>query len=120
MDSVCPLPERTFSGAALGAGINHSLFALLLKGSADEGEPDLLDCVRAPGVTRPLSLNNQDAKAIASAINHKLKPVAEARTEGPKQGFASGRNVTGHMLAMDTEARLAPLGSRADRSLPVF
>eukprot|EP00959_Pyramimonas_sp_CCMP1952_P108904 2277235-Pyramimonas_sp.AAC.1 len=66
-------------------GMNFSDFAFLPKGSAETGRNDLIDCVRQPGQTRPLSLKSQDAKAIAAAINWNLKVVAEKHTHTSQQ-----------------------------------
>ena len=81
MDNARPLLQKKFDDSALMPGLNDSDFAFLPKSSADAGRSDMIDCVRAPASTKPPSLKNQDIKAIASAINHYLKGVAESSTD---------------------------------------
>ena len=111
---------KLFDGSTVAPGLNFSDFAFLPKGSAEAGRNDLIDCVRQPGQTRPLSLKNQDAKAIAAAINWQLKVVAEKHTDTSQQGFVAGRNFAKHIVQMDCEARAASLDPSALTQHPVF
>ncbi|CAK0845883.1 unnamed protein product [Prorocentrum cordatum] len=120
MDHVYPVMLKLFEGTVMAPGLNASDFACLPKGSPEEGRSDLVDCVRQPHQTRPLSLNSQDSKAIASAINWNLKRVAERATDEVQQGFISGRNFIKHILVMDTECRIASMGPGAVANHPVF
>ena len=106
-----------FAGHHVPEHLNDSIFAFLAKGT----EPtDVLDCVRSPGATRPLSLRNTDTKVLASAANRHLKPLVSERVHDVQKGFVSGRNFCANIASLDARARIESQRPAAATDCPVL
>ena len=73
------------------------------KGNKDE---DLVEVIRSPGETRPISLKNTDNKGIFGAGVHRFRDSAKQKTHSSQNGFVPDRNFLNNLIDLDSSARI--------------
>ena len=88
---------------------NHALFVFLGKGvEASDIEHDKLGQLhRSPKNTRPLSLSNCSAKAVAGGLSDPLGELASETVQEAQQGGIRGRTIVRDVLDVETASRAA-------------
>lgn len=63
------------------------------------------DIACGAGALRPLMLKNTDTKIVAAIVAHGMRPAASRGAHGSQRGFVSGRDLTQHVIELDSYAR---------------
>ena len=82
---------------------NFSLVLFLTKG---ESELDSIEVIRKAQDTRPISLKNSDNKIVTSVQIRCMRAGAKSSTHKYQNGFVPGRLFRGHVLDLDSAARI--------------
>eukprot|EP00959_Pyramimonas_sp_CCMP1952_P245306 5127080-Pyramimonas_sp.AAC.1 len=66
---------------------------------------DGMEVIRKPNETRPLMLRSTGPKAIASAVNSRLKSMIDRGASKAQRGFITGRNFLENLVELDAMSR---------------
>ncbi|CAK0837080.1 unnamed protein product, partial [Prorocentrum cordatum] len=70
---------------------------------------DGMEVIRKPNETRPLMLRSTGPKAIASAVNFKLKSMIDRGASKAQRGFITGRDFLEDLVELDAMPRVASM-----------
>jgi len=96
------------TGRPRPSGFNDGRFCFLLKQEQAPAEEEAIFYAR-PLELRPLTLKNEDNKAVAGVLNWSVAPVIAKSASGIQNGFVNGRQLVQNPVELDYESRLGAL-----------
>lgn len=96
------------------AGLNAAVGAFLPQGDSPSGQLQIGARVRVAAQTRPLSLRNSDARAIALVVNLLLAAALPGWLSERQRGFVCGRGPLEDIVCLDATARVRTLEAYAE------